>query len=171
MREKSFLLTVLGICATAAVLFWLLVYAPVKAEISAMRLETQRLQLQARELETLQARYGNLADFSEKVDERLILAREFLPASLDDEKFVDSLYKIAAGKKILINSVQVGEISEGDVQRQSVRVRLDAEYISLLNFVREILDGGRLVTLENFSLEGSGVLNCELEFYIFAVKK
>ncbi|MBO4400625.1 MAG: type 4a pilus biogenesis protein PilO [Selenomonadaceae bacterium] len=171
MREKSFLPTVFGTCAAAAVLFWLLVYTPLKAEISAMRLETQQLQLQARELETLHARYGNLVDFAEKVDERLILAQEFLPAKLDDEKFIESLYQIAGGKKILINSVQVGEISEGDVQRQSVRVQLDADYISLLNFIREVLDGGRLVTLENFSLEGSGVLNCELEFYIFAVKR
>lgn len=171
MREKSFLLAVLGICATAAVLFWLLVYAPVKAEISAMNLETQRLQMQTRELETLQARYGNLEDFAEKADERLTLAQDFLPTNVDDEKFVDGLYKIAAGKKILINSVQVGEIQGDEIQRQSVRVRLDADYISLLNFIREVLDGGRLVALESFSLEGSGILNCELEFFIFAVKK
>lgn len=171
MREKFFLPTTLAICATAAVLFWLLVYAPAQAEISAMKLETRRLQMQTRELENLQAHYGNLEDFAEIVDERFSLAQEFLPTNVDDEKFVDELYRIAEGKKILINSVQVGEIQEDEIQRQSVRVRLDADYISLLNFIREVLDGGRLVTLENFSVEGSGILSCELEFFIFAVKK
>ena len=171
MREKFYLPATLGICATAAVLFWLLVYAPAQAEISAMKLETQRLQLQTRELETLQARYGNLSDFAEKLDEQLILAQDFLPTNIDDEKFIDSLHKAAAGKKVLINSVQVGEVQGDEIQRQAVRVRLDADYISLLNFIREILDGGRLVALESYSIEGSGILSCELEFSIFAVKK
>ncbi len=135
-----------------------------------MKLETRQLQMQARELENLQARYGNLADYAEKADERLTFAREFLPTNIDDEKFIDSLYQIAAGKKILINSVTVSEIPGDEIQRHTIRVRLDADYISLLNFIREVLDGGRLVELANFSAEGSGVLYCELEFDIFAVK-
>jgi len=66
----------------------------------------------------------------------------------------------------------VGEISEIDsVQKQSVKIRLDADYISLSNFIREILDGERLASLKNFSISSddeSNILNCELEFIIFA---
>ena len=165
MRE---LLKVLGICATVAVLFWLLVYTPVQAEISTMRLQTRQLQLSARELDSLQTRYGNFADFVAATDERLTLAQEFLPAALDDEKFTARLYQIAENKKFAINSVQLGENS-GDTL--TVRLRFDADYISLLNFVREVLDGDRLVRLENYSIDSDGdFLSGELEFVIFAAK-
>ncbi len=41
----------------------------------------------------------------------------------------------------------------------------------MLNFIREMLNGGRMVNFENFSIESDGktnILDCELEFSIFA---
>lgn len=95
-----------------------------------------------------------------------------MPAEMNAEKFIAALYTSAENKKILINSVQTGEISEKDsLQRQEIKIRLDADYISLLNFIREVIDGERLASLENFSIAKDGesnILNCELEFIIFA---
>ena len=114
----------------------------------------------------------NLENLAKRIEDQLEKMQEYLPAEMNDEKFVAELYKIAEDKKILITSVQVGEISEKDsVQKQSVKIRLESDYISLLNFIREILDGERLASFENFSLEredDSNILNCELEFVIFS---
>lgn len=168
MRDKIFLLILLIFCA--AIMFYFLGDS-LKEKISIMKSETRQLQKISAELTKFQTRYENFAEVVDSADEKLILAQEFLPADLAEEKFVDNLYQIAENKKILINTVSVGEIQTGEVQRQTVRVRLESDYVSMLNFVREILDGERLVSLEGYSVSGgdnSEILDCELEFTIFA---
>lgn len=155
-------------------MFWRLVYLPTRSEISSLQMETRKLQLETAELLRLQARHKNLADFVELEDERLNIAQEYLPAEIDDEKFAAELYRLAEEHSVSVNAVSVGEISEAQVQRQTVRIRLAADFVSLLNFIREILDGERLVCLENFSLASDGatnILDCELEILIYAANR
>lgn len=173
MDKRFYLPTIIFIiCATVAILYWQLIYLPVQAEISRLDAETKEIETVEREIEKLQARYGNLEDLVALTEERLSQMQEYLPAEMDSEKFITEIYKIAEDKKILIDSVQVGEISNKDsVQRQPVKIKLAADYISLLNFIREILDGERLASFENFSIAREGdtnILDCELEFLIFA---
>ena len=174
MNKKFLPIIILTICAIVAILYWQLIYNPVQAEISALDTETKQIEKIEQEIENLQTRYGNIEDLVALTEERLTQMQELLPAEIDSEKFITELYKIAEDKKILINSVQVGEISETDsVQKQSVKIRLETDYISLLNFIREILDGERLASFENFSItreDETNILNCELEFLIFAAQ-
>lgn len=174
MNKKFLPIATLIICAVVAILYWQLIYQPVRAEISKLDAETQRIETIEREIETLQARYGNIEDLVASAEEKFVQMQELLPAEMNAEKFVAEIYALSADKKILINSVQVGEISEKDsVQKQSIKIRLESDYISLLNFVREILDGERLASFENFSIVREGetnILNCELEFVIFAAQ-
>ena len=173
MNKKNFLPPlILIICATALFLYWQLIYIPVQSEIAKFDAETKKIQAAEKELTYLQTRYKNFEEIAELTAERLAAAQELLPAEMNAEKFIAALYTLAEDKKILINSVQVGEFLESDsVQKQSVKIRLDADYISLLNFIREILDGERLASLENYSITSDGesnILNCELEFIIFS---
>ena len=166
MSNKNFLPPIIFIiCATTLFLYWQLIYIPVQAEITKFDAETKKFQAAEKELNYLQTRYKNFEEIAE-------LTAEKLPAEMNDEKFIAALYTLATDKNILIKSVQVGEISENDsVQKQSIKIRLDADYISLLNFIREILDGERLASLESYSISSDGesnILNCELEFIIFA---
>lgn len=176
MLDKKFLpLIIFVTCATVSFLYWQLIYIPIQAEISKFNSETKKIETAEKEIARLQTRYKNLEEIADSTAEKLVLAQELLPAELNSEKFINALYNFAEDKKILINSVQVGEISEVDtVQRQAVKIRFDADYISLLNFIREILDGERLASLENFSLtaeDASNILNCELEITIFALSQ
>ena len=173
MDKRFYLPTIIfTICATAAFLYWQLIYLPVQAEILRLNAETKKIETIQKEIENLQARYGNLEDLVALTEERLSQMQEYLPAEMNAEKFIANLYKIAEDKKILINSVQVGEISATDsIQKQTIKIQLESDYISLLNFIREILDGERLASFENFSIarvDESNILNCELEFLIFA---
>lgn len=173
MSKKNFFpAIVFTICATIAILYWQLIYIPVQSEILSLAAESKRLETIEKELEILQARYKNFEEFVASTEEKLFQMQELLPAEMNAEKFIAALYTSAENKKILINSVQTGEISEKDsVQRQEIKIRLDADYISLLNFIREVIDGERLASLENFSIAKDGesnILNCELEFIIFA---
>ena len=173
MKNKNILpLAVCIICATVAILYWQLIYLPVQAEISRLDAETTQIEIAEREIKNLQERYGDLEKLVESANESLAQMQEYLPAEMQAEKFVAELYALAEDKQILINSVQMGEVSEkNSVQNQSVKIKLESDFISLLNFIREILDGTRLVSFENFSIareDETNILNCELEFVIFS---
>ena len=173
MSNKNFFPAITFIiCATVAILYWQIIYIPIQNEISALNSETKRIETIESELANLTARHKNFEEIVALTEENLLQMQEFLPAEMNAEKFIAALYTSAENKKILINSVQAGEISEKDsVQRQKINIRLESDYISLLNFILEILEGERLASFENFSISSDGesnILNCELEFIIFA---
>ena len=134
-----------------------------------MKLETRRLREIEREVLELKARHGNLEVFVAEKERELDAAHEYLPSEPAQEKFIDSLYRAADSWRTQIISVQASEV--GDDKSQSlITVKLETDYISLMNFIREILDGKRLASLENFSITGTGgkILSCDLTFKIFS---
>ena len=170
MRDKNFLLPLTIILC--AVIFFVLqnfVWEFARRDIVNMELETRRLREIEREILELKTRHGNLRTFAAEKDRELDAAREFLPAEPSQEKFIDSLYRAANLQRAQIISVRAGEISDGELSSQTVTVVLETDYVSLTNFIREILDGKRLTTLEKFSVSGNGgkILSCELTFKIF----
>ena len=171
MRENFFLPATLIVCAIIFFCWQEFFYEPTQREILSTQLETRRLREVQRELVELKARHENFAAFVAAKEFELDAARNFLPTTLEHEKFIDELYRAAEIFDVQLTTVHAGdEISAEDIQAQVVTVKLEASYIALLNFIREIFDGGRLVSLENFSLEISSddLLLCELSLKIFA---
>ena len=171
MREKFFLPLTLVACAIFFFGWYQFFYEPTQREILNMELETKRLREIEREIFNLKARYENLATLAEGKSIQLDETRNFLPPTLAQDEFIDELYRAAEFSNARIISVQAGaENSSDEIQTQIINVTLEAEYISLLNFIRMILDGGRLTNLESFSVESAATkrLSCELSFKIFA---
>lgn len=136
-----------------------------------MELETRRLREIGREISALKERHGSLAALVDEKDGQLDATRKFLPPILEQDEFIDELYRTADFYRARLASVQSGEIISTDAaQAQVVTVKVEADYISLMNFIRETLDGERLANLEKFSVtRASGeILSCELSFKIFA---
>ena len=173
MNNRNFLLP-LTIVVCAVIFFALqnFVWEFARRDTVNMQLETRRLREIEREILELKARHGNLETFVAKKDRELDAAQEFLPSEPSQEKFIDEIYRAADLQRAQIISVRAGEISEGDeLQSQTVTVTLETDYVSLTNFIREILDGKRLTTLEKFSVTGTGgkILSSELTFQIFSM--
>jgi hypothetical protein len=136
-----------------------------------MELETRRLREVEHEISKLKARHGNFAAFVTAKELQLDKTRIFLPPTLAQEEFIDGLYRAADFSKARIVSVHTGEeIQDKEVQAQVVNVKAEADYISLLNFIRVTLDGERLATLEKFSVDSAegNIISCTLSFKIFA---
>ena len=136
-----------------------------------MELETRRLREVEREVKELKARHGDLAVFAELKAQQLDEARIYLPPTPAQDEFLDELYRAAEAVEVRILSVRTDEVkSKSELQSQAVSVRLEANYIPLLNFIRLILDGERLTSLEGVSIERTDtrLLNCELSFKIYA---
>ena len=164
MNNKFFLPITLLACVIIFVGWWQFIYEPARREIVSMELETRRLREVERELLELKARHENLTAFVEAKELELDAARNFLPATLAQDKFIDD-------HKVQLMAVDTDEVTaEEKFQAQVINVKLEADYISLLNFIREILDGERLVSLERFSAQNAEgrILSCELSFKIFA---
>jgi Tfp pilus assembly protein PilO len=172
MNDKKFLPPlILALIIILSVGWYKFIYESAQREILNMELETRRLREVEREILELKARHEDLAAFIEEKELQLDDARNFLPPTLAQEKFIDELYRTADSVNVRIISIRTGEVnSSGEIQSQDVNVKLDADYISLMNFIREILDGGRLINLEKIFMEKSSgkILSCELSFKIFA---
>ena len=168
MRGKFFLPITCAVCLLITFGWYQFIREPTQREILSVQLETRRLRETEREITELKARHGNLSAFAATKEHQLDEARIFLPPTLMQDKFIDELYRTADSNHVRITNVQAGEISQGDIQSQIITVKLEASYVPLLNFIRETLDGGRLVSLENFSVAGTRILTCELNFKIFA---
>lgn len=171
MNDKKFLAAIIffGIILSFALNQFF--YEPARREILNTELETRRLREIEREIFELKTRHENLSALVEQKDSEVDAAKKFLPTTLAQDEFIDELYRAAEVYKAQIVSVSSGEIiSEEKFQSQVVSVSLEADYVSLLNFLRVILDGERLARLENFSATsaGDGVVSCEMSFKIFA---
>ena len=172
MYDRNFLLPLtIVVCAVIFFVLQNFVWEPARRDVVNMQLETRRLREIEREISELKTRHGNLEVFVAKKDRELDTAQEFLPSEPSQEKFIDEIYRAADLQRAQIISVRAGEISDGELQSQIVTVALETNYISLTNFIREILDGKRLTTLEKFSVTGTGgkILSCELTFQIFSM--
>ena len=171
MQDKFFLPATLILCVILFVVWHQFFYTMIEREILSTELETRRLHEVEREITQLKARHENLSSFVEEKELELDAARNFLPPTIAQDKFIDELYRSAESQRAQIISVKADEIiSAEEIQEQVITVNLETDYISLLNFIREVLDGERLTNLENFyieSLEGK-ILSCELTFKIFA---
>ena len=174
MRDKKFLPPIiLALLIILPLGWWQFIYEPTQREILNMQLETQRLRAVEREISDLRARHKDLSAFSLQKELQLDDMRNFLPEALQEEKFIDELYRTADSLDVRIISIRAGEINSAEeIQSQVVSVNLEADYISLVNFIREILDGERLASLEKISVEKSSAknLSCALSFKIFAAR-
>ena len=171
MREKIFLPLTLVACALIFVAWHQFFYETTQLEIVGMELETRRLREVEREISTLKTRHGDLTKFAEAKALQLDDMRNFLPPTLSQDEFISGLYRAAESARARIISVQAGEETADDkITAQVVNIRVEADYIALLNFIRATLDGERLTVLERFSAESSGgnVISCALSFKIFA---
>mgnify|MGYP002869183718 CR=1 FL=1 len=172
MDDKRFLPVIIFAVGIILTLGWYeLIYTPAQIEILNMELETRRLREVEREILELKARHENLAAFVEEKELQRDAAQNFLPPTLAQDRFIDELYRAAESLDVKIISIRAEETTSTEkLQAQVVSVNLEADYISLMNFIREIVDGERLTTLDEISVEhlSGKVLSCDLDFKIFA---
>ena len=151
-------------------------YQPYQKEIFKINLETKKIHAEEKILSDFKNRHKNFDNFVELVDSNFYSAKNYLPENSQADIFVNEIYKIAEKNRVKINSVQVGDISNFDsekVQQQNISLKLSAEYVQILNFIRELLDGERLTNLENFSIEPTDIKNlltCEITFVIYSTQ-
>lgn len=175
-KEKFLPIMTLLFCCVVAILFFNLIYAPLKSETASKEMQVRRFQAVEKNLDEFKKRHGNLENFFTLTESRLSDARNFLPAESMQGNFVAELYKVAEKNNVIVSSIQIGEIQAVEQNsdnnknffRQTVTVKFEADYISTLKFLREILNGNRLTTLENISLEnGENNLSGNMELSIF----
>ena len=180
MKNKNFVR--LGIVLTGiifATIYLHTVYISWQSEILKLQTETKKLQAEEKILSNFSARNDDLDYFLNLNEENFLTVREFLPAEPEQEKFTDAIYRAAAKNNISVTSLQTAEPLAQEVNKnfagkfvqQSVKIQLEANYIDLLNFLREILDGERFSTLANISVEeDEDILNCDVEFFIYSAQ-
>ena len=170
MDDKKFLPAIIFVMIIFSFGWYKFLYEPMQRETLSMELEARRLREVEREILELKARHENLSAFVEAKELELDAARKFLPTTLTADKFIDELYRAADFYRVRITAVQVDEKSSAEnFQSQVVSLNVETNYVSLLNFIREVLDGERLTRLEKFSATSAdnGIISCAMSFEIF----
>lgn len=162
----------IAVCLILVIFCLAMIYFSCQGEISAMELEVRKLRTEEKILTEFAERQKKFPTLTGAAEENLISARKFLPSDLEQEIFTEELYRAAEKNNIAITSMQAGEVSqveEKNFYRQSIKIQFESDYISMLNFLREISDGKRFVTQENISIDGAEEkLSCTAEFFIYA---
>ena len=182
-REKFLPAITLALCLIATFLFVNLIYTPLKSETAAAQLELRRLHAVEKNLQDFKNRHGDIEKFLALTETRLKSARELLPLETAQDTFAAEIYKIAEKNKVLVTSVQMGELEpvesaeggesakdEGNkkILRQSIKIKVEADYIATLNFLRDILNGERFTALETITLASDkNILTGYIELLIF----
>ena len=173
-RKFYFKCGLLAVCLFFATLYLWTVHEDWQRENLSLEIELKRLQVEEKILSDFEERQRKVPRLAELSEENLISARELLPLEMEQESFTDELYRAAEKNSLVIKSVQVGEVLQIDKKnfyKQAVKVEFEAEYVPLLNFLREIADGKRFSTLKNISIDGKEkILSCTAEFFIYAEK-
>ena len=180
MKQKNFfLLGIFFLLLIFAAIFFNSIYKSMHSEILQMQIETQKISAEEKILSNFSARNENLDDFTNLSEENFFTSREKIPEDMEQEKFTEEIYSAAEKNSVDVTSLQTDEPVTLDADknlsgkffRQSVKIQLEADYVSLLNFLREIEDGERFSTLANISVEAEEeILICEVEFFIFSAK-
>ena len=178
LRKKYVRISVILIPMTF--LFWYafdeFFYQPYKRDILRIQLETRKLEETKKILLEFKNRHKDTDNFFELVEENYNATKNYLPESLMQDIFVDEIYKNAEKNNLRVVSVQADENiteyknSDQRTQKQKITVKFFADYVSTLNFIRQILDGNRLVNLSSCSIEkvdSAENLRCEINFFIY----
>ena len=163
----------IAICCVVTFFLATLIYSPLKSEILSLQIESRRLQALENELLNFEKNHGNVEDFAAMIENRLTESKEFLPSEPLQDEFAAEIYKIADQNKLLVDSIQIGDVESVSSDnknffRQTVKIKIEGDYISTLNFIRTIIDGKRFVTIDGINLESAeNILSGEIELSIY----
>ena len=179
-KQKNFLL--LGIFLGSLIFFaiyFFSIYNDWQNEILQIQTEVKKIQAEEKIFAEFKNSREDLDEVIELNEENFLTVREKIPEEIEQEKFADEIYRVAEKNNISITALTAEEpaILENDKNisanffRQSVKVQLETDYISFVNFLREIEDGKRFCMLAKISVENAeDILICEAEFFIFSAK-
>lgn len=164
LGQKLLLVGLLGILMVVG--FYFLQYQPHQAQVESAQKEINRLKMKKVETETLQSKRAEILVRLEKLNRRLLIAREELPVSAEVPSLLQKIHNQAKTAGLEINKFK----REDNVAQQyyteiPVEMQLEGTYDELANFFFYIGRLKRIVNVRDISLQtdvrSEGVLKVE----------
>ncbi len=159
-----------GACAALFILFLIFVHQPLMASRAAE-------QAKAQQNEMLYMRVANFknAHIGEERPEAALEARkkqadENLPETMQQGEFLATLQRTASDNGIHIREIKPGKLEEREGYASlPITLTVQADYFSLLDFLRNLEKLNRFVSMSDFSVtQEKGNLRCTMKFSIYA---
>ena len=141
-------------------------------------------------------KYGDLDEYMQKIEERYQLTNKSLPENLMQGEFITFLQKAAMENQIKIISltpstakqleIDSADLSTSNVGQQinteliqglnmlPINLKIECDYMELINFLKLLETSERLVQIKNFSIDskdGGEKLICEICLLIFSLER
>ncbi|MDD3114539.1 MAG: type 4a pilus biogenesis protein PilO [Anaerovibrio sp.] len=131
----------------------------------------QELKAQAAALQALQSEHNNLELYQLEVAGKRELAEKMLPGEMESAVLLDSIKKAADSSGMELRELVPGQPDmEDGVADMAVKVKLSGDYFSLLDFLRRVQNGTRLIHIDTMDLIQHQDLECQLGMKVFAEK-
>ena len=136
---------------------------------------TERQAARAAEAQVALIQQDRTAHLEQGQDQKLVAAQQTADAALPDTADTGALLSLLQ-QTALAQGIQLTAVSphplqpQAKVMRQPVKVSCEADYFSLLAYLRALEASGRFLQLEEASITSTnGHLHCELTFVAFAM--
>ncbi len=174
--DKKSIAIVIVICVTFAFLFWNFFHLSIQQKIFNANLERQKLIQIKKNILNYKNKYGDLDEYLENLEERCLLTNISLPEQMNQGEFINFLQRTAIENQIKIISLipnEIQSVEESELKKLPIEIKIESNYIQLINFLKTIEESERLIQIKNVSIKGKDngeKINCELKAEIFSLE-
>ena len=172
--EREIFMAMVLICVLSVAAYWNLYHLPLERELLQMELHRQQAAKQIVEILNFKNEQGDLDGLMRELDEQRAELERALPPALSQGEFINYLQTKARSNQIRLISLTPGTVARDEdlpIIRLPLRVKVECTYFKLLDFLKELEAGERLINIGNFKATGKNdgeMLICELELVLFA---
>lgn len=172
--RKIFFAT-LCLCLLLSTAVYYFYHVPLQRELVQLRLDRRRTAQLVVDILNFRNEHGDLDDYLLALDEQRAVIDRALPEQLSQGEFIDYLQRTALEHKIRLLSISPGSVektADARIVRLPIRILIECSYFTLLDFLKSLEDGERLICMENFSVASTDwgdSLRCELNLVLFAL--
>ena len=177
-RQQYFFATVLGVIGVVNLLFFLILYGPVRSEYFRLLDSIQRTHtaVQSRHQKIAQLEKLNAQLETSAQDRRELYTMHFIPRNAGWSEILPQLDAMVreAGVKNLRKDYNISDSAQYGLYSVTIRIPVNGPYSNVVNFIKDVENAGTLFIIDSINVQGSNVpgaaevamaLNLETFFY------
>lgn len=172
VEGKRLLLGTAGACVALFFLFLLFVHQPLQASREAEKAKQQQDELLYTKIANFKNAHMGEASPEAALETRRQQVDANLPEAMQQGGFLAMLQRTATEDGVHIREIKPEKLEEREgYAALPITLTIQADYFSLLDFLRDIEKLERFVSISDFSVvEEKGKLRCTMKFFIYAIR-
>lgn len=146
----ALLLAALGLVASALFLF---VIVPQQQELALLEQELERERIEVRTVENFLQQHPEPEAYKKQIDAEMQQLQQQIPNAADISGFLKNVNQYAQANGVKITQIKTGAtFTIGNYRKLPLEITTNGNYVSNMNFLRQVEAGARFVVIDKSSL-------------------